>query len=392
MASRVFVHLGLPKTATTYLQTILWSHREQLRDQQVLVPGSERREHYWVSRIVREDPQFATANRRQRGSWDRLRAEIDAWPGTALISHEFLAAASAEQAARMVAELAPAEVHLVVTGREPLGLFTASWQESVKNRDTRPLSEYSLVEAPDSGGIWNWRTLDIGRVLQRWSPAVPAERVHVLPLPPPSAPRHEIWDRFATLVGIDPASVDVQQSFPNASMGVVEAETLRRVNAHLGDFNSAIDRGTYIRTFLADERLVPRQGDPFWPAPERVEEARGRGRDAVAYIAEQGFDVVGDLASLLVPDDLPERRTPETVTDAEVARVAVELVARMLHDVRELRHERRELRSRVRTLTWRTQNPPLRNALIKRFPRLGGVLDPHELLDPPPEWRMGPAK
>ncbi len=175
-------------------------------------------------------------------------------------------------------------------------------------------------------------------------------------------------------------------------MGVVEAETLRRVNAHLGDFHSAIDRGTYIRTFLADERLVPRRGDPFWPSPERIEEARVRGRDAVAYIDAQGFDVVGDLASLLVPDDLPERRTPETVTDAEVARVAVELVARMLHDVRELRHERRELRSRVRTLTWRTQNPPLRNALIKRFPRLGSVLEPHELLDPPPEWRMGPAK
>ena len=64
-------------------------------------------------------------------------------------------------------------------------------------------------------------------------------------------------------------------------MGVAEAETLRRINAHLDDFNSAIDRGTYIRTFLADERLVPRKGDPFWPAPDRVEECRQRGRAAV---------------------------------------------------------------------------------------------------------------
>ena len=30
MAARVFLHVGLPKTATTYLQTILWGNRELL--------------------------------------------------------------------------------------------------------------------------------------------------------------------------------------------------------------------------------------------------------------------------------------------------------------------------------------------------------------------------
>ena len=99
-----------------------------------------------------------------------MRADVAAATGTAIISHEFLAAASAEQAARMVADLAPAEVHLVVTGREPLGLFTASWQESVKNRDTTALADYSLTESPEPTAIWNWRTLDIHRVLERWSP------------------------------------------------------------------------------------------------------------------------------------------------------------------------------------------------------------------------------
>ena len=98
--------------------------------------------------------------------------------------------------------------------------------------------------------------------------------------------------------------MDLTQSFPNASMGVVEAETLRRINEHLGDFNTAIDRGTYIRTFLADERLVPRNGDPFWPDEERIEEIRKRGRAAVDYIAAEGFHVIGDLDALLVPDEL----------------------------------------------------------------------------------------
>ena len=373
MAARVFVHVGLPKTATTYLQTILWSNREVLEEQQLRLPGEGRYEHLWSSRIVREDQAFEKANERRRGAWERLRADVAAWPGTALISHEFFSAASAEQAARVVEELEPAEAHLVVTGREPLGLFTASWQESIKNRDTTPMAEYARTESDDSTAIWNWRTLDIHRVLERWSPLFPVDRVHVLPLPGPGAPRREIWDRFAALVGVDPHSVDLSRSFPNTSMGVAEAETLRRVNRHLGGFNSSIDRGTYIRTYLADERLVPRGGDAFWPGVERAEEIRARGQAAVDYIAAQGFHVVGDLEALLVPDELPQRRVPESVTDSEVAGVAVELVARMLYDVRDLRHERRDLRAALED-TERRADPGLQVALVHRFPFLRHVL------------------
>ena len=373
MAQRVFLHIGLPKTATTYLQTILWNNREVLEGQGLRLPGVGRHEHLWSSRIVREDPGFENANERRRGAWERLRADVAQWPGTALISHEFFAAASTEQAERMVAELAPAEVHLVVTGREPLGLFTASWQESIKNRDTTLMADYARTESDESTAIWNWRTLDIHRVLERWSPTVPPERVHVLPLPGRDAPRREIWDRFARLVGVDPDSVDLSQTFPNASMGVVEAETLRRINHHLGSFSSAIDRGTYIRTFLADERLVPRGGDPYWPTPDRIEEIRRRGESAVDYIAAQGFDVIGDLDALLVPEELPERRLPESVTDSEVAEVAVELAARMLHDVRDLRHERRALREELARSQGRGE-PSVRLVLSRRFPVLRHVL------------------
>lgn len=284
MAERVYLHIGLPKTATTYLQTILWSNREVLEQQQLRLPGAGRREHLWSSRIVRADPAFDKHSEHRRGAWERLRADVAAWPGTALISHEFFAAASAEQAAAMVADLAPAEVHLIVTAREPLGLFTASWQESLKNRDTTALRDYARVESDASTAIWNWRTLDIRLVLERWSPAFAAEHVHVLPLPGRDAPRREIWDRFASLVGVDPDSVDLTRSFPNASMGVAEAETLRRINHFLGAFKSCFDRGTYIRTYLADERLVPRGGDPFWPGEERAQEIRQRGQAAVGYI------------------------------------------------------------------------------------------------------------
>jgi hypothetical protein len=83
--------------------------------------------------------------------------------------------------------------------------------------------------------------------------------------------------------------------------------------------------------------------------------------------------VIGDLKALLVPEELPERRLPASVTDTEVAEVAVELVARMLHDVRDLRHERRALREEL-TACLERPDPGVRVVLSRRFPVLRHVL------------------
>lgn len=359
MVERIFVHIGLPKTATSYLQTILWSNRERLLEAGVVVPGAERRDHLWASRTVRQDRHQDVAPERHRTAWDRILRELRDQPGTGLISHEFFAAASRRQAQAMVAELPAAEVHVIVTAREPLGLFAASWQEALKNGETVPMAQYGRTVSKSSTAIWNWRTLDLRLVLRRWQEAVPPGRIHVLVLDP-TAPREDVWHRFAHLLGVEPDAFDLSQSFPNTSMGVAEAETLRRVNQRLTGFRRAFDKGVYIRSYLADERLVPRQGERFWPEPDQIEECRLRGRRAVDFLQQGGFDVLGDPSHLLVPDQLEERRVPASVTDAEVAEVAVDLIAVMLDDVRRLRHRgakaatsRRSLRSRLRRLTQR---------------------------------------
>ncbi len=336
MVDRVFLHIGLPKTATSYLQTIVWSNRDRLRQAGVVVPGSRRTDHLWASREVRGDPHQEQAPERHRTAWTRLQRELATSSGTGLISHEFFAAASGRQARDLVTALGDAEVHVVVTAREPLGLFTASWQESLKNGSTTPMADYGRRVSKSPQVIWNWRTLDLRLVLQRWSQAVPPERIHVLILDPTAA-RDDIWRRFAGLLGIDPDDFDLSQSFPNTSMGVAEAETLRRINMRLEGFDRAFDKGVYIRTFLADERLVPRKGEKFWPEPDQVADCRRRARSAVSYLQEGRFDVSGRVEHLLVPEEIEHRRLPASVTDAEVAEVAVGLAATMLGDVRELR-------------------------------------------------------
>lgn len=373
MAERVLVHIGLPKTATTYLQTIMWDAPATMRAHGVLLPGRGRTDHLWTARTVCEAPSLETAHPRQRNAWQRVRAEIAEWPGDAVITHEFLAAASAEQAGRMVADLAPAQVEVVITAREPIGLFTTSWQESLKNRGVRRLPDYPGPASQNPSAIWNWRTLDLGLVLERWGEVVPADRVHILPLPPRGAPRDLIWQRFATLVGLDPAAFDATTGFANTSMGVAEAETLRRINEHLVErdlLGTALERGTIIRTLLADEHLVPRGGERYWPEPEQIEDCRRRGLKAIAMIEERGFDVIGDLADLESPEQLEARRTIGSVTDAEIAEIATDLVAQLAAEIRELRRKLRAARLELE----RPPEPPAPTRRQRIRARLGRLL------------------
>src|SRR4051812_26905153 len=180
MAAKVFLHIGLPKTGTSYLQSVLWSHREALRRRDVLLPGVEKRDHLWASCVVREDPQIANRHALAETSWARLVEEISAWPGDAVVSHEFFSSATAEQAHAAVADLAPAQVHIVVTARDTLDLFVSGWQEAIKNKETVALRDFCTATSDDPVVVWDWRALDLGLVLERWS-AVPAEQIHVIP-------------------------------------------------------------------------------------------------------------------------------------------------------------------------------------------------------------------
>ena len=347
MASTVFFHVGLPKTGTTYLQTLLWNNEAELRRQGVLLPGESVREHLWASGVVREDPKIERRGPLAAGAWDRIVADVNDWPGTAIVSHEFFAAASAEQATRAMARLQGAEAHVVVTARDTLSLVTARWQEFVKNGSTVGIDDYPVREDTSPEQEWDWGTLDLGDVLQRWGASLPPERVHILTLPKPGTPRDELWIRFARLIGIDHTACDASGSVVNESLGVVEVELLRRVNAELVDFTAAIDRGNWIRGYLAQGKLVPRGGEKFWPSPARVEELRARGDRSVDLVIAQGYDVIGDVEDLRTPKELPERRHPDSVTDSEIAAAATSTIAAMMTDVRRLSRERRAAREQV---------------------------------------------
>ena len=111
----MFLHIGLPKTGTTYLQQVVWGNKDGLRKAGLLVPGFGHREHLWAALDLQERPRLAKRHADAPGAWRRLVDEASAHAGDVLITHEFLCGASAEQVSRAIASFPDAEVHLVVT-------------------------------------------------------------------------------------------------------------------------------------------------------------------------------------------------------------------------------------------------------------------------------------
>lgn len=337
MARRVFWHIGLPKTGTTYLQDVLWSNREQLRHSGLLLPGTGHREHLWAALEVQER-NLRRRDPRARGAWERLCAEIDATDGDVLLTHEFFCGASREQAEQAAARLAPAEIHLVVTARHAAAMLTAGWQEQVKNGGEDDIVE---VAARESLSEFGWRTWDLHGVLERWGELVPPERVHVLPVPGRDEPADQHWHNLRDVLGLED-SFSPPESAANRSLGAVQVELLRRINAHLDAFRTRpVDRGYWIRGYLAERHLVQQEGERFGVPPAVLADCRARSERAVALIAERGYRVTGDPGTLLVPDQLPAARSVDTVTDAEMLDAATRLIAEMLGDLREQSDEAR---------------------------------------------------
>lgn len=335
MTRRVFLHIGLPKTGTTYLQSILWGQCDLLRERGLLLPGS-RREHLWASGDVRGERRLDRRHADAPGSWGRLVDEIAGWSGDALVTHEFFCGASADQVGAALARLAdagPDEVHVVVTAREMVSLVTARWQEWVKNGATGEIDSYPTREDADPADEWGWGTLDLGDVLARWSAHVPPERIHVLCPPAPGEPETVLWERFASVLGLDPSGVDTGSARQNRSLGLVAVEVMRRVNAHVS-VSSPAERGTWLRGYLAQGVLADLDQERFWPGAARVDQLRERGDAALAALRGGGYDVVGDLAVLETPQPLEERRHPAQVGDDELVEVAARAMAHMLGDVR----------------------------------------------------------
>lgn len=347
MADPVFVHIGPPKTGTTYLQAVLWHNRAALKDQGLLVPGrAPVSQFHAVVDLLDRDPTRLGADR-TAGAWNALVDEIRAWNGPAVISHENLGFADADRADHAKLSLEAKEVHIVFTAREFARIVPAMWQERLKNRSDDTWADF-LATLQGSGhrnaaAFWHQNT---GAGLLAWAAGIPAERVHVVTVPPSGAPPTLLWERFASALGIDPASCDTDVPRTNESLGVAESAFLRRFNTVATEIDWDAYRA-HVKHFLAPNVLAQRDDSIRLDIrPDEIDPLAARARELVETIESHGFDVVGDLGDLAAPESAgraPDRdQATDEVADDELLAVAFDAVAGLVGHAEELRLARQD--------------------------------------------------
>jgi hypothetical protein len=333
MARRVYVHVGLPKTGTTYLQHTLWESREALARDGVLFPGEafvSQRHASWdlLGRRLRGVEQNKVP-----GEWGRVVEATREWPGReVLLSEEFLVNARKPHVRRMVRAFRPAEVHVVVTVRDLGRVIGSMWQQELSKGRTWPWSEFvAAVRDPEQGpataGVAFWLRQDLKRVLAVWETVVPPERIHVVVVPRASAGTNRLVELFAAATGLDAATLTPSVgSHGNPSVGVAETELLRRLNmgvAHrlnerqyLYALNRAVKPALRERT--SSTRLRLPESHRAWVTQ--------RCQEMVELLKNGRYDVVGDLDDLLPSENVDPARAggdPEQVSDRDLAEAAI---------------------------------------------------------------------
>jgi hypothetical protein len=377
---RVYLHVGEPKTGTTFLQHVMWGNRGRLAAQGLVLPGYTRRDHSRASRDLRgagrpaSDPADPWV-----GEWDVLIGEALCAREKAVISDEVLAACTPEEAGRAVRSVHPAEPHVVITVRDFATLLAAEWQERIKCRGTESWEAW-LAEVVDAASGTDrrqplsrfWNMHDTLAILDMWSQHIPPDHVHVITMPR-QGQSEELWVRFATALGIDPGGFDLSGARSNHSLGTVEVEFLRRMNEALPDGVPDWFYTRNIKRILAHGILSERPGQTRLVLPPDLEAwAIGQSETLVAGLRDSKYHIVGDLGDLLSRPAATAYVEPSGQPAAALLETAVHAAAAMADThyqqifAPKRKPDRLGARKKISQLKWDLLNgPKIKRALRK---------------------------
>lgn len=320
MAQRVILHVGAMKSGTSYLQRILAANADLLAERGLLFPGGG-----WAAQVrgvtdVLDRQRVVAAP--PEGAWQSLVDELAAWSGDGVISMEFLGPAPVAKLAAVVGSFAPGSVRVVVTARDLGRTVPAMWQETLKNGRSRTFADYVDAigtevagTAPDQAargrlGKRFWREQDVAAMCRRWAEAVGPDHVSLVTVPPPGADAEELWRRFASALGVNPAGVRMPGP-ANESLGSASAEVLRLLNERL-DGMAYADYAPVVKHQLAKQVMAARRTEEAAVGFEPPGWLRQRSAALVQGLRDLGIQVVGDLADLepiavpgVPPDGVP---------------------------------------------------------------------------------------
>ena len=285
MSRVVYLHIGAPKTGTTYLQDRLGLNARE--------PGPARGPRPDPSPLVSPGlfhfraaldllgQDWGGPPGHAEGAWDALVRRVRRASGTVIISHEILAPGRRPTRSRKAMDdLADREVHVVYSARDLARQIPAAWQESIKQGRKWTYRRFlNRVRARQLLVLPRLRPAHRARHLGRRR--CPPERVHVVTVPQRARRRRRATSCGCGSAGRSastPPGRPLDSDRANRSLGVAETQVVRQLNRRM-------DRATrreaeydeLIREMLAQDRLVtPHARAPVRLPPERFDWAEER--------------------------------------------------------------------------------------------------------------------
>lgn len=330
MTPTVHLHIGEPKSGTTYLQAVLEENRASLETDGWLL-AKPRQQIRAAQDLIRDHGAG--------GGWREMATSLLEWRGTdVLVSMETLCRADPDAAASAISAFGQADVRVYVTVRDVARTLPAQWQQTTQHSKTWTFAEYvdgvtqSGPRSPVARNFWSQH--DLAKTLTRWTKPLAADHVTVITVPGRGGDPNLLWQRFAGALGLRAERYRTVRP-ANESLGAASAELLRRVNVQLEttqlskqQYNSLV-RGVLARDVLAARRDVEQKvALPVSTQPWAEREAQ-RLIDAVT---SSGVQVVGELDDLRpVIDDLAPQLAD--VSEPEVAAAAVSAVLGLIEQM-----------------------------------------------------------
>jgi hypothetical protein len=302
MSRVVYLHVGAPKTGTTYLQDRLALNRAELARHGIHYPIGLHATHFPPA-LDLLGTSWGGQRENVRGEWDALMGRVRRLSGTVVLSHEILAGAKPHQIERARSDLQGSELHVVYSARDLGRQIPAEWQEGVKHRRRRSFATFlkAVQTTPrTNSSLWFWRAQGLPDVLGRWTRGLPPSQVHLVTVPQTGAPRDLLWQRYCRVFGIDPAWAPQDSARENASIGAAEAAIVRKLNSRLRKAGlSSDDYRKLIRDVVVHETLAHRPNMTKVTLPPRaLSWACEVAEEWVEWVDKAGIDVIGDVEEL----------------------------------------------------------------------------------------------
>jgi hypothetical protein len=341
----LYLHVGLPKSGTTFLQALLAENRDRLRQAGFIYPFVRREGMFHAAVELRsQHEQWGLPPALVDGTWQRLLDRIRGFDGAGIISHELLAGAPAPLVERVARDTEGLDLHVVVTARDLGRQVTAHWQEQVKNGRRWSFEQFRSelfgpTESEDEEDGF-WRSQDLGSVLRRWSAVVPPGNVHVVTVPRSGTDPMELWRRFGEAVGLAPGALELElPPRGNESLGSAQVALLRQVLEALDGRLHQPEYAQVVKRRLAQTLLGAIESPrPVTPADLRAE-LSVTAREWAEEVVDRGYSVHGHLDELIPgpPHDEAAERHPDDVTAEELFEGVPTVLAELVLEIAALR-------------------------------------------------------